>query len=260
MKKRIAILTGAVVFFFTFNAGVCNKNDVPAPPPSVKNCKVITIKDNFTDMVKATYNSNGTIATVIFDDGVDQETRTYTYTGNTVKVLIHAAPNPQILKTITLNADGLPVKIVEVIDLGGITEQIITEFEYNGKQVTKKTLIDAVLNNVINVTNYTWQNGNLKSESVEGGETTVYEYYTDRNYLSGDYMSVRHLIVPLGMNLGTSYVYYPFIVNKNPVKSAMQGNVQVLLIDYALDANGNIKQWLMGANGTPGDTIVQQCN
>lgn|GEM_PF-3119131 len=261
MKRRNAILTGAVGFFFIFNAGVCNKDDVPTPPLPANNCKVIAIKDNFTDMVKVTYNSNGTIATVIVDDGSDQETRTYTYTGNTVKVVVDAAPNPQTVKTITLNADDLPVKMIEVINLGGgITEQITTDFEYNGKQVIKKTFIDAALNNITTVTNYTWLNGNLVSESVVGGATTVYEYYTNRNYLSGDYMSVRHLIIPLGVGTGTSDVYYPFIVNKNPVKSAMQDNVQMLLIDYALDANGNIKQWLMGANGAPGNMIVQQCN
>lgn len=260
MKRHNSILAGAMGFFFIFNAGVCNKNDVPALPTTASNCKVINIKDNFTDIVKATYNSNGTIATVIFDDGSDQETRTYTYTGNTVKVLIDAAPNPQVLKTITLNADGLPLKIIELIDIGGITKQITTNFEYNGKQVTKKTMIDAAINNVTTVTNYTWLNGNMVSENIVGGATTNYEYYTDRNYVSGDYLSVSHLLVPLGMGAGNSYVYYPFIINKNPVKSAKKNNTLVLQINYLLDANNNIKQWLLGTNGTPSYTIAQQCN
>ncbi|MBX2921960.1 MAG: hypothetical protein KF746_07195 [Chitinophagaceae bacterium] len=258
MKRSIPVLSGAVVCFFTFNAGVCKKNDTPAPPPPANNCKVIAIKSSgfVGDIVKATYNSNGTIATVFFDDADVPETRTYTYSGNTAEVRRTNSIDPTELKTITLNSDGLPVKITQDYDIGGDITQSVENFEYNGKQVTKKTLQVPFL--PTQVTNYTWLNGNLVSESVQDGETTVYEYYTNRNYLSGDFMSVRHLI-PFSV-LSSDFVPYPFIANKNPLKSAKQGNVQVLLMDYALDANGNIKQWLMGANGVPGYIIVQQCN
>jgi hypothetical protein len=237
MKHTVSISFIIISSFVVLLDG-CKKDD-PAPLTLTPFCQVSSVVQS-GNTYAITYNTAGKPEKIVYQD----EVRTFTYSGNTVTVLLKIDGVFNELKTITLNVDGLPTNVRGDFNESG-TEWNNEAFEYNGKEVIKRTGTDSY-GSGSEVATYTWQNGNLISNSRSGFFTEQYEYYTDKDFKEGDLYYVEQFIEQS----------YQYIFNKNLFKS-VKVNGNTTTYSYTFDADGKITSYKRD-NGQP-ISFTYQC-
>lgn len=241
MKYKNTRLIILISTYFAIGLVSCTKNNSQNPPPAF-GCKVASITNTGYQPTYITYRADGKIDKMTYDD----ELRTFSYNGNSLTVLTTKGGAFDDRKTITLNANGMPVNVRGDYNETG-TEWYNDAFEYNGREVSKQVLSDSYSSNSDIIT-YTWANGNLVKQQSPAYGTTVYEYFLNKNYSEGDFFYIDQFL----------YDSYQFVFNKNILKSSKTGNYPIDLFYYTYDADGNINSFKED-NSNP-TTLAYKCN
>jgi hypothetical protein len=237
MKHTVSISL-IIISSFVVLLDSCKK-DHPAPLTLTPFCQVSSVVQS-DNTYAITYNTAGKPEKIVYQD----EVRTFTYSGNTVTVLHKVDGDFRDRKIITLNSDGLPTNMRGHYNESG-TEWYNEAFEYNGKEVIKRTGTDSYSSSS-EVATYAWQNGNLISNSRPSFFTEQYEYYTDKDFKEGDHYYFEQFIEQS----------YQFIFNKNLFKS-VKVNGNTTTYSYTFDADGKIASYKRD-NGQP-ISFTYQC-
>ncbi len=239
MKK---ILTNFVLLMAVLNilpAGGCKKADAGA---TGNRCNVSSIKEPGYNPVNITYLADGKIERITHDD----ELRTFSYSGSTTTILITSGGVFDSRKILTINADGMVTNMLHHYNESG-TEWYNDVYEYNGRQITKRTSTDSYGPGA-EVNTYTWVNGNISTETVTQVGTYVFEYYTDEEYRAGDYYYIDQMLSDS----------YQVVFNKNLLKSLKLNSYSPENYSYSFDSDGKITA--ATREGRSPVTLTYQCN
>jgi hypothetical protein len=207
----------------------CQKDDnkllVPVSVPFVPNHQSYVLnfnEDSFSTIYS--YNTNWKIQEIkLFNNSIPSEIIKYTTTGNKIK---KTSNKNDYIYTYYLNkkgyADSCKVTLVGYVNL---TEY----YKYNnlGFVIEKKVFGDVVNVPYLEITNYTYENGNLMKE-VQTKDSDVftidYSYYTDSiNVLAGT--EEAKIFIPQSKNLAQKIMY---------------SDDTFLNFNYSLDDEGNL--------------------
>jgi len=195
----------------------CKKKD-DAPP----DCRIITASSDI-ESYNFTYDTERRLASVLTLP--TNQMSVFEYSGNIVTITSTENGGTFVLRQIvTLNERGFAANMRMETNQSG-TKWFNKAYQYNGTQIIKSTNTSSA--GPSSVTEYFWENGNLKSAKL-GGSTISYEYYLDKPYQSGDY---RYLLELIGME--------KLYDNKNLTKSLVVDG-ETTLFTYTFDDQGKI--------------------
>jgi len=201
--------------FFLGVAGIfaaCKKNNDKKPV-----CKIITATiAGAPQPYRFIYNSKGQLSRTVAGSALFA----YDYAGDSVIITREDSGRYQARTVATLNSLGLATNVRLYTSASG-ADWNNTANEYNGEELIRSTYTSS--NGVPSVSTYTWSNQNMVAQ-INGTDTTVYEYYTDKPILKGDYLDFTNFLQG-----------YETIRNKNLLKS-----IYGELFTYDLGQNGNI--------------------
>jgi hypothetical protein len=186
-------------------------------------CRIITALGG-PDTYHFTYNPDGKVSSVL--SLPLKQKYTYTYEGDTTKVLYEINGNFESRLIITNNPLGFTTNVLREQNKTG-TIWYNQSAEYNGTQIVKMLYTSSEPNGANLAVNYTWKDGNIASME-SGGKVITYEYYTDRESEAGDWRRNNEIVEG-----------YRFFGNKNLTKS-IKNNSGVTRIDYEFDTDGKI--------------------
>lgn len=192
-------------------------DDSPTPDPEPElSCHIVQYEVGGAT-TSIDYNSEGNIRSVSHPDG---STTTFVYSGNTI-----IKNEAGTTTTISLNPDGLVVNSRSEDDSDpNLWEN--TAFEYNGRQVIKKTSTDSNGNEYEGF--YEWNDGNVVAYT-EGTLVQTFEYYPGQDIQDGDYLQFTFTML-----YGTS-----LLKSANLLKSIESGG-DIANFDYEFDDDDKI--------------------
>jgi hypothetical protein len=178
------------------------------------------------------YNSDGKLSKTV-ESGMTNYTTTYTYLGITINVIGDISQTEiKDIGIYSLNSQGYVSNITGTN--GNSNYVIIYEYDKSG-YCTKETYSS---DNIIEITTYTYANGNMTSTTLMSGtmsNTTTYEYYTDKDNTL-DY--AHRGIIFMGKS------------NKNLIKKATIGN-SIITYTYDYDQDNYVtKQTRTASDGS----------
>lgn len=225
MKRFLFITT-----LFALASTGCKKD---SSEPALPLCRIVKIDGPSAFEYVLSHDVNGRLQSVVYSGG---STTNFTYNGNTITALT-TGNNGYYQKSIySINSNGLVSHEKREYDATGSVWQT-RDYEYNGKQVTKQTLTKSAGNN--SVRNFTWTNGNLITENIQGAtfsQKIEYEYYTGKLYQQGD---SQHW----GLTVNGAETIQPKNLLKKRTSTYIENNipqVEVVALSYAFDGDGKI--------------------
>src|SRR5690554_3510326 len=223
--KKISTLIALVCIVISIQSCKKEKDTNPVPTPPKKECRItaITVGGNTSSF---SYNNDKKVSQII-TSGTPEETKTFTYNGNTINIITKSGTTVDGKSVLTTNDEG-KISRLEQRDLITDTVTYSTNFEYS----SNGELLKATHNSGSaspNIVNYAYSNGNLMSFS-NSGDVTTYEYYPNQDFRIGDYNYIAQ-----ALQFGNAF----FIVNKNLVKSADNGS-DITNYNYTFDEDNNI--------------------
>ena len=237
MKKKLTSIILLMAPLYIIHAGGCKKAEATG-----NSCKVSSVTEPGYSPANISYRADGKIDKITRED----ELRTFTYNGNTTTILITSDGIFSSRKILTYNADGMVVNMRNHYNESG-TEWYNDVYEYNGRQITRRTSTDSYGPGA-EVNTYIWVNENIANETITQAGTIVYEYYTDKEYQPGDYHYVNQM-------LNDSY---QVIFNKNLLKNYKVNNNSPVNYSYSFDNAGKIIS--ITREGRSPVTLTHQCN
>lgn len=218
--KFFSLLIVAILF--------SNCSDDDGTPEPQATCLISQAVVNGTSTITFDYNSSGQIRSVT-NYYADGNTRTYTYSGNTILIDLSSESDDDRMRTVTLNGDGLP----ESVHDGDLDYWTNYAFEYDGTKLVKQIYTNSLGDNEESVLE--WDGDNV------GALITGYtlEYYLDQPLQPADFLSLQYLV---------EYGVSP-IQNANMVKSYTYGTTTYPFV-YDFDEDGNITRMDIGNGET----------
>lgn len=242
MNKHILLTTAAALLALGLSS--CGKKDNKIQP----NCQLLSASiqpsSGSPDGYTFSYNNDKKVSQIVHTIDNFMETRTLTYSGNTVNMLTKVRNATIEKRVLTLNDKGLILRNEErgvIVD----TLKNTSEYTYNAKgEVVTFTYTPVAGTPSISTIAFT--NGNATSIS-SGGTFTNFDYYTDQAFRPGDYLQFVQM-----QQLGNNY----FLVNNKLLKSQTSGN-ETTNYNYTYDANNNISQVEVRYNGNSNKILFQ---
>lgn len=232
-QGTIAALCALLILASTFNS--CKKdNDKKA------SCKLVKVTQNSAGniaVVTISYNTEGKISAVTNASSMENNSKVFTYSGNTINVVTTSASGSR-RDSITIDASGRPVNIRIFYDNSG-TSWTNNRYEYNGKDLAR-VLETTSSTSTTDTTKATYSSGNMVTLG-SGTSVIVLDYHTDKNTRQGDYLGLVSMI-----NYGV--ITHP---HKNLLKSISNGS-GLTNFAYDIDADGKIINAVVttGSNST----------
>jgi hypothetical protein len=216
--KKISSLSLALISFLAF-AG-CKKDTTPAKT----NCKINEIVFSLSDG-KVAYNPDGKIKSISY--GSNGSLISYAYSSDSIVITV----DNERAYVYTLNADGRPKNLV----MESYAQNC--SYQYSDGELSRAIVTSSAGNS--DYYSFTWKNGNIASVTDPFNNTTTFDYYTDKSYQPGDYFYFFALD-----KLVEARTPYPYLLdiqlNKNLLKSFIQGGMVTTPVTYNFDAEGKI--------------------
>jgi len=224
MKKLILLLV-LPLMVLVFNS--CNKDDDGGNSTrTTKLVKQIVWLDEEGTSYSFEYDNKGRITKMIYvEQGDNPYILTYEYNTNS----IIAKEGNNIVITYTLNSEGYVIQEEESYS----SDRYITQYSYSNGYLSKTTEQYYYNGNPssTNVTNYTWENGNMIKE--ESGEYHIIHYtYTDKE----NKMNIN--IYDMG-----DYIRFKGMTSKNYIESERSNDQQKLYYSYVFDEDGYLREF-----------------
>ncbi|MBS0029292.1 hypothetical protein ACTJJ0_15180 [Chitinophaga sp. 22321] len=266
---KLSPLLHCILLLPLFITAGCSKgHDNPAPPPD-KNCRIATATSKsgaVTVIYTLTYDNDGRISKISTDD-LSKSRSLFNYapgilSRDTYSDNWNGQQTGQLRAEV--NSMGLPTLITEkqydYTPIGQplkLSVTITTTFEYNSQgelqlSTQKKVFANAPAGNSNITSSYTWANGNVVKQEDTGGQTSIFEYYTDKPTQKGDPVAFQNVM---------NYSVNPY-KNKNLVKS-LSNSTMIINVNYEYDETGKINTTsLTATSGTNSQEIRYQysCN
>jgi hypothetical protein len=224
--KKTSLLAALLLAAGLMTATSCKKKEDDKPT-----CRIIGVTENESGVntaVAVTYDTDKRISQVQRTTGNAVNTTVFTYSGNTISATTKNRLNIVVNKSdITLNNEGL-ISTIQRLNPINNSVQSTTSFEYSNRQLTKVTEQSGSSN--ADVTTTTYSNGNLATTTSTTGMTQSYEYYTDRNFLEGDFLRYSQYLESGALA----------IVNRNLVKAITTDGSDILNLSYNFDNDGKV--------------------
>lgn len=181
---RLLFFIALAAFFIS-----CKKH-----PGSPTQCRLTAVRQNNTSTTELhlTYNTDNNLSVITYSPG--NARRTFTYSGNFI-FINQTGDNGMIteLDTIALNSNGRIAAILRHTVNSGLV-LIDTMIYDNNNQLIN--LVQTEAGQKINCL-YTWQNGDIASVTTSSGTNTttqMYNYYTDKQAIDGDYFKIDQFL------------------------------------------------------------------
>lgn len=215
-QKKLAAFLVAICFLS------CSKEDTEVPTIDAS-CKIKKVVSPLSETIFS-FNSDGKLHQI---NDSERGRHTYTYFGNTIVVYVEENSGPKKI-TLTLNSQKQVIsRNIEVSP----TVFSNAQFEYNGTQLI--TYQNSYSDGFELFVEYTWNQGNLKSISMNGQLIREFEYYLDKPISEGDpYLFEQYFL----------YGEYPVVRSKNLIKSIIDHDlgVKIYNFEYTFDSDGRI--------------------
>lgn len=232
MKNFFLLVAAATLITIT----ACKKNKDERPA-----CKLTTITPNRGDITNIYYDSQNRLKTI----RRGSSTITLEYKADSLIALETRGSSFYQKMKCKLNTQGLPITIRHEADQSGST-WFQTDLEYNGTELTKTTWFAPP--NIRDITNYTWNNGNMVSRST-AVDSYEYEYFTDRSIQSADAYFIETVMPELGIQS---------VRNKNLLKKLKYTRTSLgsytYFYEYQFDKDGKVLK-IIRTTGEPNEKI-----
>lgn len=243
--KRIFLFSALVAL--AAGSQSCKKDKKKSDPDA--KCRLTAFTDvtpggGSSSTTSFSYNNDNKVSQIT-TSGTTIETKTFTYSGNTINIITKYGTTISSKEILTTNSAGNLIRS-ERRDVNNDTITGYTNYEYTSNGNLLKAT-DQYGSSTPTISNCVFTNGNLTSIGSSGSSTNL-DYFSEQNFKIGDYLYLIQFI-----QYGRAF----YIVNKNLVKSFESGG-SIQNFDYTFDANNRITRLTLTQGASVSVIDIQQ--